>query len=218
MRRRPKTPPDVRGGFFLALIFCSLTLAAFPAAAERVPTVGISVQDYPDDVQPTASEFDVRMRYALAPGGAVSLCEVTRPSRQPGLDTASCRILRERARFRVAAGVSGGEIRFHWLGEASRGNGIERNAPLLIGLPRRMTTEELRTAVAEDHRRGHARIEVDVSEDGVPLACTVAPGGDAPALGRWMCARMVGEGMFIPASDGAAGRSRGVFLLRVGWD
>ena len=158
------------------------------------------------------------MRYEVAADGGVSRCTVTRSSRQPSLDAASCRIMRERARFRSAPGVSGGEIRFHWFGEASLANDAERGAPLLIGLPRRMSSEEFRSAIAEDRGRGSASIEVEVSEDGAPLNCTVAQTSSAAALARWTCAWIVEEGVFIPASDGAAGRGRGRFRLRLGWD
>lgn len=191
----------------------SPALAALAAPAQ---TVSISARDYPDDVRPGHDAFEVRMHYALAADGAVSGCEVIQSSRQPSLDAASCRILRERARFRDASGEAAGEIRFRWLGDASLASPAERGAPLLVGLPRRMSSEERRAIMAEDRGHGGAEVEVDVSEEGVPIACTVDPASAAAALARWMCARMM-EAVFIPASNGAGGRARGRFRTHVGW-
>ena len=66
-----------------------------------------SSDDYPSDAVRNEDQGTVGVSLAIGTDGRVSNCNVTSSSGSRSLDTATCRILRSRARFTPAKGSNG---------------------------------------------------------------------------------------------------------------
>lgn len=180
-------------------------------------TLVVSAQNYPDDVRPGRAGLRVRLRYELDAEGAVARCTVTRPSGQPSIDAESCRILRERARFRPKGNSTHGILQFLWLGERSLQNGEVRGGPIPFELADVMTPEDYPWSAIQNRERGMVVYDASVSEEGLPQRCTVTQSSGSAVLDRHTCEILMDRGSFIPASDGAGGRREGVSRGRMVW-
>jgi len=171
--------------------------------------------DYPAGVEPGSERRIVEVSYTLRNDGSVVGCEIIQSSGEQRLDEETCRILRERGRF---PGGAGGPLQVEWFGAPSLDNPARRGDPLPIeDGDEAVSGDALTVASREDRGRGSALIEVDVSDDGTPLGCRVADGSEAMSLGRAQCRMYVSNGRFIPASDGAGGRRRGIYRAIATW-
>lgn len=66
-----------------------------------------SPEDYPAVALRARAQGSVEVALVVGPNGRVSGCTVTRSSRSPALDTATCNILRSRARYTPALNADG---------------------------------------------------------------------------------------------------------------
>jgi TonB family protein len=66
-----------------------------------------SPADYPAAARAAAASGDVTLNLTVGPNGRVTGCSVTRSSGSATLDSASCRIIRSRARFTPAVSING---------------------------------------------------------------------------------------------------------------
>lgn len=191
-------------------------LACAPAAAQPPRTINISPHDYPGDVEPGERSLRVQVRYALGPDGRFAVCEVTRSSGRPSLDAASCRLLRERARFRPERRSMRGRLEITWLGEAARGLN-PAGAPIPVSLHDEISSDDYPPAALSRNESGLVQYDVDVSASGVPRRCTVTRSSGSEALDRRTCDIVMERSAFIPASNGAGGRAAGVYRSRIRW-
>ncbi len=67
----------------------------------------MSTSDLPDDLFVTGFHGTVGVRYVVARDGRVPECEVTRSSGNATIDTITCRLIRERFRFRPSRDAAG---------------------------------------------------------------------------------------------------------------
>jgi TonB family protein len=159
----------------------------------------------------------VRVNYQLADDGSIARCAVTRTSGNPSIDAATCRILLERARIRPDRRSMRGALQFTWPGEAAPDDN-PRGAPIQLGFIETISADRDYPAEAIRRREsGELAYDVDVSEDGAPLGCTIIRSSGSEALDRRTCELIMTRCLFIPAADGAGGRRRGVYHGRFRW-
>ncbi|MEA3031578.1 MAG: hypothetical protein QOJ53_551 [Sphingomonadales bacterium] len=201
----------------IAALAWAAALAAAPAAAQPSRTITISPNDYPDEVRPGEDGLRVRVRYELGTDGRFVACEVTRSSGQPAIDAASCRLLQERARFRPERGLTRGSLDLRWLGASAAARVNPRGAPIPVSLHDEISSADYPPAALRRNESGTVAYAVEVSASGVPLACTVPQSSGSEALDRRTCEIVMQRSAFIPASDGAGRRARGVYRSRIRW-
>ena len=209
-----------RGVKGLSASFLGAALAALapvPALAQHVGSVNVTSVDYPADVRPGPRSWTARLRFALGADGAVVRCEVTRSSRQPGLDAASCRILQERARFRPAPGRSAGDVEFRWQGNEGRQPLNPRGAPLPFAFVEQISPNDYPAEALRRHEQGGVSYRATVSDTGVALGCDIVGSSGSASLDERTCALVMGRAAFIPASDGQGGRRAGTYNGRINW-
>lgn len=192
-----------------------LALIAAPAAAQLTATV--SAASYPADVAPGPAPLHVQLRYELAPDGSVARCEVTRSSRRPSIDSESCRIMRERARFRPERGAMRGTIQFDWLGAPSLAMGNPAGAPIALGRGLFVSMADYPREALARREGGTVRFALQISRTGVPARCEVTGSSGSEALDQRTCELAMARLVFIPASDGAGGRAAGIARSQVRW-
>src|SRR5581483_2895906 len=78
-----------------------------PARAKADLHSLVSNEDYPDAAQRAGEQGTTGFRLTVGTDGRVSACEVTRSSGSSTLDSATCRLMRSRARFTPAHDSSG---------------------------------------------------------------------------------------------------------------
>jgi protein TonB len=66
-----------------------------------------STDDYPSDARRARAQGDTLVSMTIGPDGRVANCMVTASSGSSALDVASCRILRQRARYSPARDAAG---------------------------------------------------------------------------------------------------------------
>ena len=77
--------------------------------------------DYPPEALRNREQGSVGVRMTVGPDGRVRACTVVASSRSPSLDSATCRIILERALFRPARDADGRPVaddvvsRVHWI-------------------------------------------------------------------------------------------------------
>jgi TonB family protein len=194
-----------------------LGFAASPAAAQRYyGTVSIETTDYPAGVRPDGRQRSARLRFELAPNGAIARCTIVRSSGLGALDGSACRILQERARFRPEGGRMAGIVQFDWLTEPSaRAN--PPGGPLPFAFVQRIFTNDYPAEAVRNHRQGSVDYQADVSAVGAALACRVVGTSGSASLDQRTCALVMERAIFIPASDGHGGRRAGTFNGRITW-
>jgi len=69
-----------------------------------------SADDYPASAQSAGAEGTVRASLSIGPDGRVASCNVTQSSGNPSLDSATCNILRRRAKFIPARDSNGNAV------------------------------------------------------------------------------------------------------------
>ncbi|HMG47454.1 MAG TPA: TonB family protein [Allosphingosinicella sp.] len=200
----------------LALAAAAITLAGAPAAARTARSLYIAASDTPAGVTRGPAELRLRVRYELAGDGSVANCTILRSSRRPAIDAATCAILRERARIRPSPYAASGELDVHW-DPPSPDDANGPGAPIPLGFVETISPDDYPREAVRNRESGVLKYEVDVSENGVPLACTVTESSGSAALDRRTCDLVMTRAMFVPASDGAGGRRRGVYRSRFRW-
>jgi TonB family protein len=96
-------------------ILLPLLLAAAPAAGEPSRAKGnlaalVTSDDYPAVALRAEEEGTVRFRLDVGKDGLVNACSVTESSGSASLDSATCRIMQERARFTPARNSAGKRV------------------------------------------------------------------------------------------------------------
>jgi TonB family protein len=195
-----------------------LTFAAIPAQAQPfVGTVHLEIGDYPAGANPGSRPLVARLRFALGPDGAVDRCEVAGSSGVPAVDAASCRILRERARFRAGRGRGAGIVRFEWANERSAGRGNPPGGPLPFAMVEAISADDYPSDAVNNHVQGAVDYEAVVSQGGVVYGCHVVGSSGSESLDRRTCQLVMTRVTFIPASDGQGGRRAGTYNGRITW-
>lgn len=93
-------------------ILAAALQAAIPAPAVQPPVPRwrqtlVEPGDYPAQARRRGRQGIVRVALIVGPDGRVADCRVTTSSGTPVLDQTTCRIMRERARFRPARDAAG---------------------------------------------------------------------------------------------------------------
>jgi protein TonB len=78
-----------------------------PARAKANLASYVSDADYPDSALRAGEQGTTGFRLTIGPDGRVSGCEVTSSSGSSALDSATCRIMKSRARFTPAHDSTG---------------------------------------------------------------------------------------------------------------
>jgi protein TonB len=78
-----------------------------PARAKGSLQSLITNDDYPPSALRNEEQGTVRVRLEIGPNGAVTSCSVSSSSGHPSLDSATCSLLRRRARFTPAKDSNG---------------------------------------------------------------------------------------------------------------
>lgn len=187
------------------------------ALARSEASVFVPAIDYPAGLTPDGNEHEVVAEIDIGPQGDVSRCEIRRSSKIAPLDAATCRLLGERGMFAFDFRGRSRRIKLQWAAEPSEWDRNEPGTPLLIFTPELVTDFDYPRAASRRNEQVVVTYEVDVSEEGRPLACRVIESSKSTALDRRTCEAMMRRAAFIPASDGAGGRRRGVYSGRMMW-
>lgn len=78
-----------------------------PARAKANLASYVSDEDYPTNAARNEEQGTTRFRLAVGPDGRVKDCTVTSSSGSSALDSTTCRLMRQRARFQPATGSDG---------------------------------------------------------------------------------------------------------------
>jgi TonB family protein len=201
--------------FAVALSLAVLGLACAPAWAQRPLGIYLLPIDYPPGVRPNGTRHSVGIRYDLDRRGRVATCTIARPSDEPELDAASCRILTTRARMRPEPGKMHGELEFVWLGESPASGGpTQPGEPLAYDLGRRIDAADYPEAAAG--QSGQVAFAVTVSPAGRPIDCRITESSGVEALDNVTCAIVMTRAVYIPATNGRRPVS-GVSHGRIRW-
>ncbi len=187
-----------------------------PAAAQAPRTINIPPHEYPADVTPGPEPVRVLVRYELGGDGRFAACEVRRSSGIASLDAASCRLLRERARFRPEPGLRRGTLVLRWLG-SDTDNLNPPGAPIPVSLAEEIFDSDYPAEALRRNESGRVVYDVDVSATGVPMRCTVSESSGSAVLDRHTCDIVMQRTAYIPASNGAGGTARGVYRGSINW-
>jgi hypothetical protein len=195
-----------------------LTAAATPAAAQPfVGTVHLGITDYPPGTSPGRRPLVTRLRFALGPDGAGVRCDAIGSSGVAAVDAASCRILQERARFRVERSRNAGIVRFEWANEPSRGRANPPGGPLPFAMVEMISADDYPRDAIAHHVRGAVDYVAVVSQGGVVYGCRIVGSSGSESLDRRTCELVTTRVAFIPASDGQGGRRAGTYNGRITW-
>ena len=190
-----------------------------PAVAQQgPPTLYIGPIDYPAGVAPIDRERRVGVRYIINTDGRITDCTVVRSSGEQLLDDESCRIVRERARFRAQRDGTSARMNFVWRSETSTEFPIVRGAPLpLVSIVWLIRDNDYPEEARRRNEEGTVTIAVTVGMNGMSQGCTIVGSSGSPSLDRRTCEIVNARAMFLPASDGAGGRRVGIFCGRLTW-
>ena len=191
-------------------------VAAIPAAAQPPRIISIPLEEYPSDVVHSPDGLRVQVRYELADDGRFKTCEVRRSSGQPIIDAASCRLLRERARFRPERGTRRGTLVLAWAAAGSGGLNPP-GSPIPVSIVDEIFDSDYPTEALRRNESGRVTYAVEVSATGVPLRCSIAESSGSAILDRHTCEIVMERSAFIPASNGAGGSRRGIYRGRITW-
>jgi TonB family protein len=93
------------------LLACGTEVRAALPPAEQLPRVALntyfSTDDYPGEALRERQQGTVSFWVRISPEGRVSDCRIIQSSGSPSLDAATCRIIRERARYTPARDAQG---------------------------------------------------------------------------------------------------------------
>ncbi len=204
-----------RGFAAAALLFSALAAPARPAAATADGIVSIDRNDFPEGIAVNGAIFDVVVRYERADDSGVAACRVTRSSREPLIDQASCDIMRQRAMPAWSASRSGRMRFLWWSGDPTSEN--PRGAPLAISNTLWVSPGDYPEAALRHRRQGTVTYQARVAVTGSVLDCVVTGSSGTEDLDRRTCEVVSQRGRFIPAADGRGGRTEGVFRSSISW-
>lgn len=101
----------LQGALFAAmLIEGGAAQAPHPAVPTTNPATWITPLDYPIEIVADGKEGRTSFRLAIDTSGKPSACEVTEKSGEATLDSVTCKLLMERARFHPARDVQGAPV------------------------------------------------------------------------------------------------------------
>jgi len=196
-----------------------LALAADSPPTGPVPPVRPSAdlsalfgpRDYPLEAIRRAEHGDVGFRLVVGPNGRVTRCDILASSGSRALDEVTCRILRERARFRPARDSLGRPVadvvvsRVHW------------EMPQAAALATYIASGDYPMEALRRRQQGRVEFELIIGADGRPADCRILTSSGSAALDEATCRIMRERPRFAPARDPAGQPTTDVVRSAVRW-
>ncbi|HYD14097.1 MAG TPA: TonB family protein [Allosphingosinicella sp.] len=186
-----------------------------------------SEDDYPAAALRAHDEGTTGFQLTIGPNGRVTDCQVTASSGSSALDSATCRIMRSRARYTPARGYDGNPTigrdagRVTWrLPEEEGRAGLPiaaRPARLLTLEASRMTAADFPRGVQPAGAQGSSGLRVAIGRTGRVIGCDVPETSGAPALDAAACRLYAARARYEPARDLAGAAICDVDWLSVDW-
>ncbi len=216
-----------------------------PPAASGVETISpannpgswATNDDYPVAAMRDEREGTSGFRLTIGPDGLPQQCEIISSSGHADLDSTTCRLVMERARFRPGRDEKNARVggtysnRIRWQIPdgyidrlASAGFSVDQTrdswprgpsalpATLLID-----TAPHYPAAALAARYEGDVRMAVSVDALGKVTGCSVIDGSMSPDLDKAACALMLSEGAFKPALDSGGKPTKGVVPATFRW-
>jgi len=196
--------------------------------------------DYPASALRADEQGTTAFRLDVSPEGRVTGCTVTASSGSAALDSATCRILRARARYRPAtdaggrpvAGSHSGRARWVLPPEPSatvpdiellpappamrHGQAVQHPRPL-APLPSLFAAADYPAEALAAPALGQTGLELVVGVDGGVAGCATLFSSGVAALDRAACRVLRERARFAPARDAFQGPVPGRLLVRISW-
>jgi TonB family protein len=213
----PPPPPPPRGRF-----------RPWPALLDRSRSGDITDDDYPAGALARAEEGIVAVRLSIDAAGLITGCAITSSSGHAELDAATCRLTRERFRFRPARNAKGKAVpdtistRLVWrLAEAAPPPLPPLPAPPGVVQRARILAQpdgglDYPAAALRLNQQGRSALILEIGADGRVANCIVRQSSGHGSLDEAACAVAMKE-RFKPGLD-AAGRPVGdVYPYAINW-
>ena len=188
-----------------------------------------STDDYPAAALRNEEEGTVRFQLVIGPDGRVSRCEVTASSGSAALDSASCRILTARARYRPArdpqgspiAGSDSGRVTWRLPLDNEEGRaGVpmpHQSAFRLFNFRTLISPGDYPASAFRARASGTSAVRVAIGTEGRVVACAVEEGSGSTALDLAACRIVSARARYSPARDAAGDPRCDIDLVRVRW-
>lgn len=203
---------------------------ASPPQPADSPSLWFRNDDYPVAALREREQGTTAFTVTVGPDGAPTACAVTASSGSATLDSATCSLMMERARFTPARAsdgrpVSGGwASRFRWRlppldppsGPAV--SGTPAFAQVRPGNPQSWLAEgDYPRDALRLRQQGVVGYRVAVGADGRPTACAITASSGFPVLDQATCRLMMGRSRFFPATDESGKAVPGTWESRMRW-
>lgn len=190
--------------------------------------------DYPAAAMREEREGTSGFRLTIDANGLPTACDIIASSGHADLDSTTCRLLIERARFRPGLDAAGKRVggtytnRIRWqIPDGTDANPAFMPTDFTQMLPRIAVPDVSMFGIAPaDHYPGAARLAgregvvdmlLDIAVDGKVTGCAVQDSSGHADLDSAACALMREKGKFTPALDGAGKASAGRYAASFTW-
>lgn len=208
-----------------------------PLAPATNPGSWVTNDDYPAAAMRDEREGVTGFRLTVGPDGLPQRCEVIASSGHVDLDTTTCRLLMERARFQTRRDDKGVRIggtytnRIRWqipddyLEQLAR-SGFQLDATRTAWprgpIPDPATVildpaDHYPAAALAARQEGDVRMTLDIDATGKVTGCTVVTGTMVRELDNAACALMRSDGQFQPALDSAGKPTKSTVPATFNW-
>jgi len=180
----------------------------------------ISDDDYPAEAISRGEEGTVGFLLSIGADGAVSGCEVQSSSGSEALDSATCRIMRERARFAPARDSSGRPIpdavkaRIRWVLPVDEAVTDPEGG---IDFSNYLTGADYPAEALSRHEQGRVGVQLSVSVYGGVIQCLVTRSSGSAALDARTCEILRARARFEPTRDQNGTAIRAIYGGSVQW-
>ena len=177
----------------------------------------ISDADYPAGAARRGEQGTVGFEVDVDSAGHVGACRVTASSGSAELDEATCRIMRDRARFTPALDRRGRPIpdhakqRIHWVLPDRGGSRATAN------LASYLSDADYPAEAIRNGEEGTTGFELQVGTDGSVTACHILQSSGSRSLDEASCRIMQARARFSPARDQAGNPVPDIVRSRIRW-
>jgi TonB family protein len=205
-------------------LLLAFLLAAPQVPQERARTLNgeglhtlFSDKDYPLAALRAGEEGRVQVHLQIGADGIVSRCDVTGSSNSASLDSTTCRLLSDRARFRPARNPAGKAVRdtavtaIVWKIADESGPPPTPTAPPeeraltqnRVGLNTLFSNDDYPAEALRADEQGTVQVRLHIGADGIVSGCDVIASSNSASLDSTTCRILSERARFSPARDSA---------------
>lgn len=181
--------------------------------------------DYPIEALRKNEQGSTAVALVLDVKGRVTQCIVTVSSGSAALDSQTCRVLVERAKFEPARDAEGKAVasavtqRISWKMSATRTiiAAPSAGAPVLLNRHELVTADDYPAVSVARDQEGAVTVRVNVDATGVVTDCAIAQSSGHPSLDAQTCALYRARALFEPARDDQGKPVAGDYVQKITW-